>query len=464
MKQKYVIILISLIFPLLLYSQENKEFFIRITIKNLPNKLIYIAPIYGMPTDEGMDTLYTNSIGYVETDITSYKTGMYRIWIEKDKYIDFIYNKENIEIQTYYPDIGDSLQFLHSEENKIYMQVIKEEKKFQSKIDMLTYLLNNYPDNNYFFNTLKKEYKAVQKERDNYLINTTKKYSNLYVSKLINLSRTPLLDPEMTQLQRLNYIKQHFWDNIDISDTTLFYSNGYANKFIAYLSLYNKPGMLQEEMENMLINAIDTALLYFASNKKMYDYMLKYMEKLFEKYELKKPLLYVYELRASSKTCSDIDELTAKKRSLAFSLMKKGSIVPDFEITDIHNKKYKLSESKYPYTLLIFFSTICNHCMNTIPKIQELYNLQSDKHFDIVAVSLDTSYLELSNFLNTNNYNDWIIYYEGKQWFTSLAELYNIAFTPVILLINRNLILESKPEDYDLLIEELRILGLINNH
>jgi hypothetical protein len=283
-----------------------------------------------MPIGDEMDTLYTNSIGYAKINVTSHKPGMYRIWIEKDKYIDFIYNNENIELKTYYPSIEDSLTFISSTENNLYIQVIKEEKKLQSKIDMLTDLLNNYPKgNNSFFNTLKKEYNKVQKERDKYLSNMAKKYSHLYVSKLINLSRTPLLNPEMNQFERLNYVKQHFWDNVNTFDTTLFYSNGYANKFIAYLSLYNKPGILQEEMENLLINAIDSTLLHFASNKKMYDYMLKYMEKLFEKYELKKPLLYVYELRSADNVCSDIDEYNTKKRALAYSLNEKRSNVPN---------------------------------------------------------------------------------------------------------------------------------------
>ncbi len=66
--------------------------------------------------------------------------------------LGFIYNNENVKIKSNYYSLQDSLQFIESRENKLYIQFLKKENEFQHKLALIDPIVNNFPkDDKYSF-------------------------------------------------------------------------------------------------------------------------------------------------------------------------------------------------------------------------------------------------------------------------------------------------------------------------
>ncbi|WP_282174194.1 TlpA disulfide reductase family protein [Cytobacillus firmus] len=68
--------------------------------------------------------------------------------------------------------------------------------------------------------------------------------------------------------------------------------------------------------------------------------------------------------------------------------LEKGSLAPDFELTDMEGNPAKLSDYRGKAVLLNFWASWCPPCRAEMPHMEKLYKKYKDKKFDILAVNL----------------------------------------------------------------------------
>ncbi|MGM0776508.1 TlpA disulfide reductase family protein [Cytobacillus firmus] len=68
--------------------------------------------------------------------------------------------------------------------------------------------------------------------------------------------------------------------------------------------------------------------------------------------------------------------------------LEKGSLAPDFELTDMEGNPVKLSDFRGKAVLLNFWASWCPPCRAEMPHMEKLYKKYKDKKFDILAVNL----------------------------------------------------------------------------
>ncbi|MGN7178970.1 thiol:disulfide interchange protein [Paenibacillus sp. FSL R5-0490] len=68
--------------------------------------------------------------------------------------------------------------------------------------------------------------------------------------------------------------------------------------------------------------------------------------------------------------------------------LEKGSLAPDFELTDMEGNPVKLSDYRGKSVLLNFWASWCPPCRAEMPHMEKLYKKYKDKKFDILAVNL----------------------------------------------------------------------------
>ncbi|MBG9445224.1 MULTISPECIES: TlpA disulfide reductase family protein [Bacillaceae] len=68
--------------------------------------------------------------------------------------------------------------------------------------------------------------------------------------------------------------------------------------------------------------------------------------------------------------------------------LEKGSLAPDFELTDMEGNPVKLSDYRGKAVLLNFWASWCPPCRAEMPHMEKLYKKYKDKKFDILAVNL----------------------------------------------------------------------------
>ena len=117
-------------------------------------------------------------------------------------------------------------------------------------------------------------------------------------------------------------------------------------------------------------------------------------------------------------------------------------------IVSVSDDTYLTNYLQRKNTLIIFFATWCDHCINEKDTITDIYNNNPD--IPVIIVSHDISIEKLENFLKTNNLNWFVIFDPEKKIRKNIDK--NSSGIPYLYLIDKNNNVLNKlnsPFDYD---------------
>lgn len=105
--------------------------------------------------------------------------GFYRLIFNNKKWIDFVYDTEDVEIETDANNILESLRVIKSESNKIYFSFIQLNIEYKTKTELLHLILARYPKEDEYYQTTKEKLIQIQKEYLNFVNAASQVNSNL---------------------------------------------------------------------------------------------------------------------------------------------------------------------------------------------------------------------------------------------------------------------------------------------
>jgi thiol-disulfide isomerase/thioredoxin len=368
--------------------------------------------------------------------------GMYRIFydMKNEKFVDFIYNNESVELFFDATNPYESLQFSISEENKAYRKYILETNATKQKLDSLQVVYFKTEDEkqkeiiDIQYATTRKNYDRIQSQHErissdklaNHFIKASRKY---YAPSIIR-----------TAQEFLNSEKQHYFDFIDFNDNALIFSTFLSEKVMDYIFYLN----ISEDIE------VQNALYKRAAN----EVMQKIGNNAYIKSELLTLMLVTF-AQAENITLTDylVDEFYKKlpdeyqnketlgkiQSSLRLAVGRKA---PEITWNENGNMK-KLSEfngsDRY---ILVFWSTSCPHCLKEIPMLYEYTKDNSGIH--VVAIALEDNEKEFNKYaLDLAN---WTHILGLEKWENSIALEYKITSTPTYFVLDATKKIISKPE------------------
>jgi thiol-disulfide isomerase/thioredoxin len=281
-------------------------------------------------------------------------------------------------------------------------------------------------------------------------------YPGSYAIRIFRIQQTPWLPAGLAKDDRIAYLKQHFLDDIDFKDTLSLRSNAWANKAISYLSLYSNNKYSQKQLESEFIKAITVILSKASVNADVYKFLLDYFVGGFDKYHFDAVITYIADNFQDPFSCEDQARKTQLQKKLEnFKKISIGKVAPNIAVPDTKGKLIHLSEIKSEYTLLVFWSSECGHCVQMMPQLKELYDKQKPKRWEVMTVSLDTSRREWTSFLREQKLN-WFNGSELKGFNSISADEYNIFATPTMFLLDNEKKILAKPVSYRELEQDLR--------
>ena len=389
-------------------------------------------------------------------------SGLYRISWGKDKFVDLIWNKEDVVFSTVADSPSDSMMITSSVENQLYYYYMRLDRLNQSKLEVLMPVIDFYPEKNQFYSGVISEYENIQKNQVRILDSLTRLYPASYSVRIFRNQQTPFLSAALSKEARINFLKQHFFDLTDFKDTILLHSNSWANKAVAYLSLYSSNKLNQKQLQAEFIKAVTTMLSAASVNPDVYKFLLDYFVGGFDKYHFDEVVTYIADNFQDPYSCEDQAKKSALQKKLEnFKKISVGKIAPEIEIPDPKGKTNRLSTITSEFTLVIFWSSECGHCIEMMPKVKKLYDAQKPKRFEVLAVSVDTSKTEWTAFLKEEKLN-WLNGCDQKGFDGKAADDYNIYATPTMFLLDREKKILAKPISYRELERDLRDQKLIN--
>lgn len=388
-------------------------------------------------------------------DKNKYHTGLYRLSFGINRWIDFIFANEDVEIKTDINNIVDSIKEIKSESNKIYYEFVRLNKDYKTETELLRVILARYPKDDDYYKTTKVKLIQIQEEYSYFVNVTAQANPNSFVARYVRSAQLPVIDVEIPFDQQLTYLKSHSLDNVNFNDDGLIYSDAFTNKSIEYMTYYRNPqlpmGLLEKEFEA----AIDTILSSAKVNEIVYKHIVEYLLDGFKKFEFDNVINYIVENYViKDEICLDEKLTTTLERRIQQAKnFKVGYSVPNIIVPDSSGSLIELKKITSDKTLIIFYASWCPHCQTLLAQVYELYKNQKEKKFEVLAISIDTSRTDWLSFVKTNKLN-WLNVSDLKGWAGKAVFDYYIYATPTMFLVDKNMRRIATPKT----LEELKTI------
>lgn len=220
-----------------------------------------------------------------------------RVLNEDPQMLDFIFNQENIVMETNFESPQKSARVIESQENKVWFNFNKKMSFVDSDIKLLEKEVNLYwkRDEKDKAITAANQFNQFQLERDLLITQIAKENSELLVSQFILASKTPLLDGYLTEEERRKEFQNQFFNALTFNNEALIYSQVYTDKIFEFLVSFNDKSYTADEREKAYKKAVDMVLNNTSENKIVKTFITEYLIYGFKLLEMENIISYIKE-------------------------------------------------------------------------------------------------------------------------------------------------------------------------
>jgi len=207
------------------------------------------------------------------------KTGYARVMNQDPQTLDFIFNNENIELQTDFKEPFAALKVIHSAENTLYFDFMQRQREYEKALLIMEKQVDQLWNRKDTAGAIQMadEFNRLQMEWDLRVVQTIQQNSETFASKLIGIKRQALKDGFLSPAERTEALKKDFFSSVRFSDESLIYSSAYTDKVFQYLLLFNKPSYTREQRIDSYEKAVDTILRASRKNENVHQFIVAYL-------------------------------------------------------------------------------------------------------------------------------------------------------------------------------------------
>ncbi len=471
--KKYCTLFCLFLFTSIAFSQEN-NFNISITVKGMENQIGILAYYYG---DKRFvkDTLHfdTKGISAIKGK-KNISEGVYLIAFPSMRYnsFDIILKETSFSITTDTSNFIKNAVLKNSIENKQMFDDMNYMLPLGVQNDSLQKKLKLLDKKDAAYTKFVTEIEGITKNIVAHRKENIKKYPATFYSKLL----TMMLDIDIPKgpknpngsavdtFYSFHYTQQHYFDNVDFSDSGYIRSPIFQGKLLKYFDSYTYP------QPDSIMKSIDLVIEKSRANKEMFQFCLN---ELFMKYAKSEIMghdaLYVYLAdkyylsgEAWWATDKSLTELRDRVEAVRPTLI--GKIAPNFITQDTLGKQQVFHDfiSKNKYSILVFWNSDCGHCQHEIPLLKKLYtdSLQA-LGVRIFAVSTEQTDSSFKAFAAKNCATDWITTAD-MHGTSAFRKEYDVIATPKIFIITQDYKIIAKNIPVDNLVDFIKFMSGLN--
>lgn len=301
---------------------------------------------------------------------------------ESNKFMEFIVDADQqFDMSAKLTDLIKTAVFKGSEENTLFFDYVR-------KIEVLKIASDN-PDAN--AQELDNSFKTIKNE-------LVQKHPKSFTAQLLLFQDRPEIPATIVdKTEQFYYYRSHFFDGKDWNFTAIARTPTYQTMMDEYID------QLTIQSPDSLIVSCDLLLSKVKQNKELFKYTLITLT---NKYAASKTICFdnVYlhlvdqyylsgrafwlskESEEDQKTLQRMKERVDRLRHIQC-----GKPVVDFTLQDEKGANHSLYDIESPYTLLMFWSTDCQHCEQSIKKMTDLDPLLKRKGVTFVTVADGTN-------------------------------------------------------------------------
>ncbi|WP_312421550.1 peroxiredoxin family protein [Epilithonimonas sp.] len=359
--------------------------------------------------------------------------GMMRAFFQKNNSsINMVSENKNIEFTLKLDDKSKITDVVFNDQtNQIFSKEVDLEKKKDLILPALIQIKDYYNPSDGFYKSLEGEI-ALLSQKGNTLDNANHPFLSYYQQ-----------NQRFSNQENASQFKQEDYLN-------------FFSKSSEYLetSLLLKPALINylNASKSNVEGAVDKLLETVNIETPRGQTILSELIDIFNTYNMDK-LKDKYLTEANNLKCTINDRLASTLKSNNSTSI--GQKMPNaIFVNPIHTKAKSLYDIKSSKKIVVFWSSTCSHCEAELPKILEKYEKLKTQNIAVVGFSLDSN---LDEFRRKANNYPWISDSEGKGWYSSYGETYNINATPTYFILDADNKIISKPNHVADVLEYLKV-------
>lgn len=296
---------------------------------------------------------------------------------------------------------------------------------------------------------------ALGKELITYRRGLVQKYSGSLLANILNALEVPEIPPAPKDAKgktdssfAYRYLKAHFWDSFNFKDERLVHTPIYDAKLDEYFNNLVIP------VPDSVNKEADWLLAQTRGQKQLFNYTLSWITQFAERSKIMGMdasfvhLVEKYYARGDATWLPDSSVQKYLDRIAKIGPNMIGKLAPDLTMKTVDGKSIKLSDVKAKYTVLVFYSPDCGHCITEMPKLDSMYRaVLKGKGTKIFAVRTETPEKTWKDFIQKHHLEDWINVWDPENT-SGYRSKYDVYSTPVIYLLDERKIIRGKRLDY----------------
>lgn len=342
--------------------------------------------------------------------------GQYLLLIKPDQKIELLIDKQQSDIKI---DLNENLinsTISGNDDTKLYWNYIKEYTPYASQIQKLYNILENEKSSDQERAEAKKQYAQLLDKIDQLLNKHIKAQKGTWFASFIKAAyeiNPPHLFPEEQQQQIENgqYLRKHFFDNIDFEDKRLWNTEFFSRQMDYFL--YN----IVSQHPDSIAQATSELVAKSQNNNEAFEQMFS---NLFNS-AATSPMMGMENVWARlaedyifDKDISWIDSTLHSSLLAEYALIEQnrlGMIAQDLLLRTIDGDSIHTSEVEADFTLLYFYSTTCSHCDHEMEELRKnFFPKYTDRGLKVITVNTGTDIEAWKKFMTKHEM-------EGEGWY-----------------------------------------------
>jgi len=371
--------------------------------------------------------------------------GIYRVSVGKGASFDFIVSADTIvRFETFSFALEDSLKVKQSADNEIFINFRKLKQKAEQKMWLIESLRKFYAEPSMFSQMLDNEHQRIA--FDLYMQGSTlaSKASNSLVSSALRLELTQQAVTQGDECSVKKELSDTWWLGIDLTNPDIRFLPRLTSRLWDYLeNLLCESSYTKEEQDSVLSEYIQK-LFSLPMHADVKAFMLNSLCNGFAESDYYIVISTLKQLSENS-ICPVFNDPELKAKLILEAELMPRKKAFDFSFKPVDQKKtFKLSKNASKYTLIVFWSVWCPHCIESIPLIHKTYRQYAGKGFDVIAICIDDEEDAFQDFIKQNElkWKNIRIPYDSN---SKVILKYNVDETPKMFVIDKNLNIVSRP-------------------
>lgn len=449
---KCIISFLIALLPFSLLAQEG--FSLKVQLHNYENDTLLLAYYHG-ERQLIKDTLFRDheSNQFFISREESLDPGMYLVVMKPDmRFFQLIVddNEQDLSLEADAESISGSIQFENAPQNTAFFNYLNFLENQRKKADGLREGDEEDMDEEEK-EALRKKLLNIDEEVIEFQNKLTVEFEGQFLGVFLKANRDPQppefdgSDSEIRR-QRFQYVRKHFFDYLDVTDSRLMRSPVLASRVNHYVDnlIPRHPDSISIELTKILDRMME--------NEQIFRFFLPhFVNKYARSNIIGMDAVYVHLIDTYYKTGKATWASEEQLKSIVENADRMrptliGKTAPDIVLQDRDGQRVRLHELEYDYTILYFWRPDCGHCRRYTPQIVRFMREFEDENIGLVTICTKfTDEVETCwKYIDDTDGTDLFLNLVDPFHRSRFSVLYNVRSTPLLFVLDADKEILSK--------------------